>query len=148
MSRWTCPCLPILTCSAGPTNSIRGAAFLTGMQDAIVADIGGTTTDIVALAPWVYPTDIAVGVSDTPIVIVHGDRDRIARSERSEQLARALSCETRVAFVSVAGGTHAMLGRRDAFDGLAARCAVWMLLGELLGATVQRINARESWLGV
>jgi len=38
--------LPILTCSAGPTNSIRGAALLTGLQDAIVADIGGTTTDI------------------------------------------------------------------------------------------------------
>ncbi len=37
---------PIFTCSAGPTNSIRGAAFLTGMQDAIVMDIGGTTTDI------------------------------------------------------------------------------------------------------
>ncbi|MFW7267646.1 hydantoinase/oxoprolinase N-terminal domain-containing protein [Gluconacetobacter sp. Hr-1-5] len=38
--------LPILTCSAGPTNSIRGAAFLSGLRDAIVADIGGTTTDI------------------------------------------------------------------------------------------------------
>ncbi len=38
--------LPILTCSAGPTNSIRGAAFLSGLQDAIVADVGGTTTDI------------------------------------------------------------------------------------------------------
>ncbi|MDR3510566.1 MAG: hydantoinase/oxoprolinase family protein [Caulobacteraceae bacterium] len=37
---------PILTCSAGPTNSIRGAAFLTGLDEAIVADIGGTTTDI------------------------------------------------------------------------------------------------------
>jgi N-methylhydantoinase A/oxoprolinase/acetone carboxylase beta subunit len=37
---------PILTCSAGPTNSLRGAAFLTGLQEAIVADIGGTTTDI------------------------------------------------------------------------------------------------------
>jgi N-methylhydantoinase A/oxoprolinase/acetone carboxylase beta subunit len=36
---------PIVTCSAGPTNSIRGAAFLTGMQDAIVIDIGGTTSD-------------------------------------------------------------------------------------------------------
>lgn len=36
---------PIFTCSAGPTNSIRGAAFLTGMQDAIVIDIGGTTSD-------------------------------------------------------------------------------------------------------
>jgi len=37
---------PIMTCSAGPTNSIRGAAFLTGLDEAIVADIGGTTTDI------------------------------------------------------------------------------------------------------
>lgn len=36
---------PIFTCSAGPTNSIRGAAFLTRMQDAIVIDIGGTTSD-------------------------------------------------------------------------------------------------------
>ena len=42
----TAAALPILTCSAGPTNSIRGAAFLTGFGDAIVADIGGTTTDI------------------------------------------------------------------------------------------------------
>lgn len=38
--------LPILTCAAGPTNSIRGAAFLSGLSDAVVADIGGTTTDI------------------------------------------------------------------------------------------------------
>jgi N-methylhydantoinase A/oxoprolinase/acetone carboxylase beta subunit len=38
--------LPILTCSAGPTNSFRGAAFLTGLSNAVVADIGGTTTDI------------------------------------------------------------------------------------------------------
>ncbi|MFV3074158.1 hydantoinase/oxoprolinase N-terminal domain-containing protein [Niveispirillum fermenti] len=37
---------PILTCAAGPTNSIRGAAFLTGLTDAIVVDIGGTTSDI------------------------------------------------------------------------------------------------------
>jgi N-methylhydantoinase A/oxoprolinase/acetone carboxylase beta subunit len=37
---------PILTCSAGPTNSLRGAAFLTGLKEAVIADIGGTTTDI------------------------------------------------------------------------------------------------------
>lgn len=37
---------PILTIASGPTNSIRGAAHLTGMKDAIVVDIGGTTTDI------------------------------------------------------------------------------------------------------
>jgi N-methylhydantoinase A/oxoprolinase/acetone carboxylase beta subunit len=38
--------LPILTCSSGPTNSIRGAAFLSGLSEAIVVDIGGTTADI------------------------------------------------------------------------------------------------------
>jgi N-methylhydantoinase A/oxoprolinase/acetone carboxylase beta subunit len=37
---------PVLTFAAGPTNSLRGAAFLSGYRDAVVADIGGTTTDI------------------------------------------------------------------------------------------------------
>lgn len=37
---------PILTVACGPTNSIRGASFLTDIKDAIVVDIGGTTTDI------------------------------------------------------------------------------------------------------
>jgi N-methylhydantoinase A/oxoprolinase/acetone carboxylase beta subunit len=37
---------PILTVASGPANSIRGAAFLSGQQDAIVIDVGGTTTDI------------------------------------------------------------------------------------------------------
>lgn len=40
---------PVLTFGSGPTNSMRGGAFLTGLQDAIVIDIGGTTTDIGAL---------------------------------------------------------------------------------------------------
>ena len=38
--------LPVLTISSGPTNSMRGAAFLSGVQDAVVIDIGGTTTDV------------------------------------------------------------------------------------------------------
>ncbi|ACA88368.1 hydantoinase/oxoprolinase family protein [Shewanella woodyi] len=37
---------PVMTFASGPTNSMRGAAFLSGQQEAIVADIGGTTTDI------------------------------------------------------------------------------------------------------
>lgn len=41
---------PVLTFASGPTNSMRGAAFLTGVRDAIVIDIGGTTTDVGALA--------------------------------------------------------------------------------------------------
>ncbi|MCY4358754.1 MAG: hydantoinase/oxoprolinase family protein [Gammaproteobacteria bacterium] len=41
---------PALTFSSGPTNSIRGAALLSGLSDAIVVDIGGTTADIGVLA--------------------------------------------------------------------------------------------------
>ncbi len=37
---------PVLTFSSGPTNSMRGAAFLSGLFDAIVVDIGGTTLDV------------------------------------------------------------------------------------------------------
>lgn len=37
---------PALTFASGPTNSLRGACKLTGLSDAIVIDIGGTTSDI------------------------------------------------------------------------------------------------------
>ncbi|WP_434360484.1 hydantoinase/oxoprolinase family protein [Parasalinivibrio latis] len=37
---------PVLTFASGPTNSMRGAAFLSGMKDAIVVDVGGTTSDV------------------------------------------------------------------------------------------------------
>jgi N-methylhydantoinase A/oxoprolinase/acetone carboxylase beta subunit len=40
---------PVLTFASGPTNSMRGAAFLTGAKEAIVVDVGGTTTDVGAL---------------------------------------------------------------------------------------------------
>ncbi len=38
--------MPVLTFAAGATNSLRGAYFLAGIGDALVADIGGTTTDV------------------------------------------------------------------------------------------------------
>ncbi|HUZ83333.1 MAG TPA: hydantoinase/oxoprolinase family protein, partial [Gaiellales bacterium] len=37
---------PVLTIGSGPANSMRGAAYLTGASDALVADIGGTSTDV------------------------------------------------------------------------------------------------------
>lgn len=37
--------MPVLTFASGPTNSMRGAAFLSGVRDGVVMDIGGTTTD-------------------------------------------------------------------------------------------------------
>lgn len=40
---------PVRTLSSGPTNSMRGAAFLSGVDDALVLDVGGTTSDAGAL---------------------------------------------------------------------------------------------------
>jgi N-methylhydantoinase A/oxoprolinase/acetone carboxylase beta subunit len=37
---------PVLTFNSGPTNSMRGAAFLSGLKDALVIDVGGTTSDV------------------------------------------------------------------------------------------------------
>ena len=37
---------PALTFASGPTNSLRGASLLTNLDDAVVVDIGGTTSDI------------------------------------------------------------------------------------------------------
>jgi N-methylhydantoinase A/oxoprolinase/acetone carboxylase beta subunit len=41
--------LPVYSFASGPTNSMRGAAFLSRIEDAIVVDVGGTTSDIGAL---------------------------------------------------------------------------------------------------
>ena len=38
--------LPVYSFASGATNSMRGAAYLSGMQDAMVIDVGGTTTDV------------------------------------------------------------------------------------------------------
>ncbi|WP_113704381.1 hydantoinase/oxoprolinase family protein [Nonomuraea lactucae] len=54
---------PIRTLSSGPTNSMRGAAFLSGCDNAIVLDVGGTTTDagaIVAGFPREAPTEHSI----------------------------------------------------------------------------------------
>lgn len=52
---------PVLTFASGPTNSMRGAAFLSGLENALVIDIGGTTTDIGALVNG-FPRQAGVDV--------------------------------------------------------------------------------------
>ncbi len=52
---------PVLTFASGPTNSMRGAALLSGLEDAIVLDIGGTTSDLGCLQHG-FPRESAVAV--------------------------------------------------------------------------------------
>jgi N-methylhydantoinase A/oxoprolinase/acetone carboxylase beta subunit len=52
---------PVLTIASGPTNSMRGAAFLSGLNDAVVVDIGGTTSDVGMLTHG-FPREASVAV--------------------------------------------------------------------------------------
>ncbi len=116
------------------------AALLSAGQDQVHG--------VVALAPWVYPNDVADGVAGTPIVIIHGDADRVASPERSRALADRLRRQTPASYITVKDGTHAMLRRRSRFDGLAAHCVNWMLLGEIDDVTLRQIATGEGRLTV
>jgi N-methylhydantoinase A/oxoprolinase/acetone carboxylase beta subunit len=52
---------PVLTIASGPANSLRGGAFLSGLKNAIVVDVGGTTTDVGVLVNG-FPRESAVAV--------------------------------------------------------------------------------------
>ena len=53
---------PILTVACGPTNSIRGASYLSHLQNAIVIDVGGTTTDFGVIQNG-FPRESSVAVT-------------------------------------------------------------------------------------
>jgi N-methylhydantoinase A/oxoprolinase/acetone carboxylase beta subunit len=52
---------PVATFASGPTNSMRGAAFLSGILDCAVVDIGGTTSDVGALHHG-FPREASIAV--------------------------------------------------------------------------------------
>lgn len=52
---------PVLTFSSGPTNSMRGAAFLSGLKEAMVVDVGGTTSDVGMLIQG-FPREASIAV--------------------------------------------------------------------------------------
>ncbi|QIS10106.1 hydantoinase/oxoprolinase N-terminal domain-containing protein [Nocardia arthritidis] len=52
---------PVATFASGPTNSMRGAAFLSGLGDCVVVDVGGTTTDVGVLRRG-FPREAATEV--------------------------------------------------------------------------------------
>lgn len=95
---------PVLTFASGPTNSMRGAAYLSGQKNALVADIGGTTTDIGMLnngfpressvtvdiggvrTNFRMPDVMAIGLGGGSLVIQDGDGVRIGPHSVGYQL--------------------------------------------------------------
>ncbi|HLH70084.1 MAG TPA: hydantoinase/oxoprolinase family protein [Candidatus Dormibacteraeota bacterium] len=56
-----CRQYPVATFTSGPTNSMRGAAFLSGEAECVVVDVGGTTTDVGALVHG-FPREASLAV--------------------------------------------------------------------------------------
>ena len=52
---------PVSTFASGPSNSVRGAAFLSGSRNALVLDVGGTTSDLGVLVDG-FPRRSALAV--------------------------------------------------------------------------------------
>lgn len=126
------PDLPV--CLVG--HSLGGRAAL------LSADQPGVRS-VVALNPWVYESDggdVAVP-ADRRVLVVHGDRDRIASPRRSAVVAEALRRTTEVGYVSVTGGSHAMLRHAGTFDRIAADFATATLLGDPPGPPVDDLLA-------
>jgi N-methylhydantoinase A/oxoprolinase/acetone carboxylase beta subunit len=83
---------PIETILSGPAASLVGAAHLTSLDDAIISDIGGTTTDIAVLrdgVPTVSPDGATVGGHRTMVsaVAMHthglGGDSRVRHDDRA-----------------------------------------------------------------
>ncbi len=127
------------TCLVGHSLGGRGALLTASLPEIV---------SVVALAPWVYADDVPDGLHGEQILIVHGSRDRVASPARSQALARNLSRDARVGYVTVEGGKHAMLRRHGVFSELAAQFATATLLGRSENETIRRIQAGESPLTV
>jgi alpha-beta hydrolase superfamily lysophospholipase len=84
---------------------------------------------VVALNPWVYPTD-DFDLSGRRVLVVHGGQDRIASPQRSEQVVRRVARRTSVGLVWIPEGKHAMLRHGGEFDRCAAEFTAAVLLDD------------------
>ena len=160
---------PALTFASGPTNSLRGACKLTGLDDAIVVDIGGTTSDIGVLrngfpresnavvdiggvrTNFRMPDVLAIGLGGGSIVADDG------RKIGPESVGHRLVSEGRVfggdtlttTDILVAGG-HAKIGDPSAVQGLDDRLvkrAKWMML-DMLNRAIETMKPSERAMPV
>ena len=132
----------------GPDLPVGLVGHSLGGRAALFAAGEGPVVSVVALNPWVHPREEHLDLAGRQVLIVHGGDDRVARPTSSAAMARDLARTARVGYVTVEGGSHAMLRRRDVFDGLAADFAAATLLRRPPEGVVARVLAGEEWVGV
>jgi pimeloyl-ACP methyl ester carboxylesterase len=101
-----------------------------GGRAALLAGGAEAVRSVVALNPWVYPTD-APDLSGRRVLVVHGTADRIADPGRAATVARTIGRTADVQYVEVPGARHAMLRHGAVFERAAADFAAETLLREV-----------------
>jgi len=119
-----------------------------GGRAALLAGDAPPVRSVVALNPWVYPSD-AADLTGRRVLIVHGRDDRIADPRRAMTVARTLSqTALSLGFVSVEGGKHAMLRRGRVFERAAADFVVATVGGQSVDGPVGQVLAGEDHVSV
>ena len=128
---------PVATFASGPTNSMRGAAFLSGVENGVVIDVGGTTTDVGILVGgfpreasvvvhvsgvmtnFRMPDVLSLGIGGGSLIGCEGDRVTVGPESVGYRLdERALvfgGPDLTATDIAVAAGL-ASIGDRDAAD--------------------------------
>ncbi len=119
-----------------------------GGRAALLAGDAEGVRSVVALNPWVYPSD-AVDLTGRRVLVVHGTDDRVADPGRARTVAARLArTADAVGVVDVEGGKHAMLRRGGDFERLAADFVRATLLGREVGTPVRDLLAGEQRVSV
>lgn len=118
-----------------------------GGRAALMAGDQPGVRSVVALNPWVYPSDDS-RLEGRRVLVVHGTADRVAPIDRAQAVARRLGRRTDVAFLTVDGGKHAMLRRGRVFEQAAADWATATLLDREADGAVGRLLAGAGQLTV
>jgi predicted esterase len=119
-----------------------------GARAAVLAGDADGVVGVVGLAAYLLPGDGDTILTGRQVLFVHGDADRIASLRTARTQSRLLARRGRVGFVTVAGGTHAMLRHRHTFDGAAASFASALLGGRAATGAVGRVLAGEETVQV
>lgn len=119
-----------------------------GGRAALMAGAAGSVRSVVALNPWIAPTDTAE-LAGRQVLMVHGTADRIALPERAHRLAESLRRSgVSLGYLNVEGARHAMLRRGRVFETGAADFVAATLLGRDVDGPVGRLLAGEDELTV
>lgn len=119
-----------------------------GGRAALLAGPAPEVRSVVALNPWVYPSDHA-DLRGRQVLVVHGTDDRVADPGRAEAVVRTLRRSgVEVGLLLVEGGKHAMLGRGPVFERAAADFARATLLGDRVGEPVADLLGERAQVTV